>query len=49
MDSDKKKLGKILLKQRLVTPDELDDLLREQKAHPGARLASTAERSGPRR
>ena len=46
MDSDKKKLGKILLKQRLVTPDELDDLLREQKAHPGARLASTAERSG---
>ncbi len=46
MSGEKKKLGKILLKQRLVTPDELEELLHEQKAHPGQRLGSTAEKSG---
>lgn len=46
MSEDKKQLGKILLKQRLVTPDELDALLLDQKAHPGSRLASTVERAG---
>ncbi|MCU0673495.1 MAG: response regulator [Myxococcota bacterium] len=46
MSEEKKQLGKILLKQRLVTPDELDSLLKEQKAHPGSRLASTVERAG---
>ncbi len=43
---DKKQLGKILLKQRLVTPDELEELLLQQRAQPGQRLASTAHRSG---
>ncbi len=43
---DKKQLGKILLKQRLVTPDELDELLTRQKSQPGQRLASTAHLSG---
>ena len=43
---DKKQLGKILLKQRLVTPNELDELLAEQQAHPGHRLASVAMESG---
>lgn len=42
----KRQLGKILLKQKLVTPDELDGLLEQQKADPGHRLASTLERSG---
>lgn len=42
----KRQLGKILLKQKLVTPDELDELLELQKAEPGHRLASTLERSG---
>ena len=42
----KKQLGKILLKQKLVTADELDELLDEQRAHPGHRLASTAVSSG---
>lgn len=46
MSEEKKQLGKILLKQRLVTPDELDTLLKDQKAHPGSRLASTVERAG---
>ncbi len=46
MSDDRKKLGKILLKQRLVTPGELEELLETQRAHPGQRLASTAERSG---
>ncbi len=44
--SDKKQLGKIMLKQRLVTPNELDELLQEQKSHPGHRLASVAVESG---
>jgi len=43
---DKKQLGKILLKQRLVTPNELEELLAEQKAHPGHRLASVAMETG---
>ncbi len=43
---DKNQLGKILLKQRLVTPDELEELLRDQKARPGQRLASAAHLSG---
>ncbi len=43
---DKKQLGKILLKQRLVTQDELDGLLAEQRRNPGERLASTAGRTG---
>ncbi|MBC7173436.1 MAG: hypothetical protein H5U40_13435, partial [Polyangiaceae bacterium] len=43
---DKKQLGKILLKQRLVTPDELEELLLHQKAQPGQRLASAAHQSG---
>ncbi len=46
MSGDKKKLGKILLKQRAVTPDELDRLLERQKSEPGHRLASVAQRSG---
>ena len=41
----KRQLGKILLKQKLVTPDELTDLLDTQKAE-GGRLASTAVSSG---
>jgi DNA-binding response OmpR family regulator len=43
---DKKQLGKILLKQRAVSPAELDRLLEEQKANPGARLASVAANAG---
>ncbi len=43
---DKKQLGKILLRQKLVTPDELDELLDEQRRTPGARLGSTAVMSG---
>lgn len=43
---NKRQLGKILLKQKLVTPDELDELLVQQKSDPGHRLASTAHRSG---
>lgn len=46
MAGDKKQLGRILLKQKLVTPDELDDLLEQQRGDPGARLASTARRAG---
>lgn len=46
MSGDKKKLGKILLQQRLVSQDELDTLLTEQKSQPGHRLASVAEKSG---
>lgn len=42
----KKKLGKILLQQRLVTQDELENLLTDQKSQPGHRLASVAEKSG---
>ncbi len=43
---EKKKLGKILLRQRLVTPLELDDLLEDQRSQPGHRLATTAMRVG---
>lgn len=43
---NKRQLGKILLKQKLVNAEELDELLEHQKAHPGHRLASTIERSG---
>jgi len=46
MSGDKKKLGKILLKQRAVTQDELERLLEKQKSEPGHRLASVAQRSG---
>lgn len=43
---DKKQLGKILLRQKLVTPQELDDLLETQRASPGTRLASAAVKTG---
>lgn len=42
----KKQLGKILLQQKLVSQEELQDILEEQKREPGARLASTAARKG---
>jgi DNA-binding response OmpR family regulator len=42
----KKQLGKILLQQKLVSPDDLQEMLDEQKRDPGARLASTAARRG---
>lgn len=45
MNDKKKQLGKILLKQKLVTQDELDVLL-ESQDESGARLASEAERRG---
>ena len=38
----RRQLGKILLKQKLVTPEELETLLDHQKTHPGQRLASVA-------
>ncbi len=44
--NDKKQLGKILLKQRAVSPAELDRLLEEQKSSPGSRLASVAANAG---
>jgi CheY-like chemotaxis protein len=43
---EKKQLGKIMLKQKLVTQEELDALLDHQRAHPGERLASAAVASG---
>ena len=43
---EKKQLGKILLKQKLVTPKELEGLLEDQKKVPGQRLASAAAQSG---
>ena len=43
---DKKQLGKILLAQKLVTPDELEGLLAKQRASPGMRLGSAAIESG---
>lgn len=46
MAEEKKQLGKILLKQKLVTQQELDQLLEDQRHAPGSRLASTAQRSG---
>jgi CheY-like chemotaxis protein len=42
----KKQLGKILLQQKLVSPDELQEMLDDQKREPGSRLASTAARTG---
>jgi DNA-binding response OmpR family regulator len=42
---NKKQLGKILLQQKLVTPDELETLLGQQKAT-GSRLGSAAVESG---
>ncbi|MFO0683973.1 MAG: response regulator [Sandaracinus sp.] len=42
----KKQLGKILLKQKLVTPRELEGLLEDQKKVPGQRLASAVAQSG---
>jgi CheY-like chemotaxis protein len=44
--ADKKQLGKIMLKQRLVTQDELDGLLAYQESHPGERLATAAVHTG---
>jgi DNA-binding response OmpR family regulator len=41
----KKQLGKIMLQQKLVTPDELSGMLEEQHRR-GGRLASTAAREG---
>jgi CheY-like chemotaxis protein len=43
---DKKQLGKILLKQKLVTAQELDGLLEQQKKVPGHRLASAVAQTG---
>ncbi|MCA9600911.1 MAG: response regulator [Polyangiales bacterium] len=45
-DSNGRRLGKILLKQRVVTQAELDALLAEQRANPGRRLASVAASTG---
>lgn len=42
----KKQLGKILLQQKLVSADELQEILDDQKREPGSRLASTAARKG---
>lgn len=42
----KKQLGKILLQQKLVSPDDLQEMLEEQKRDPGSRLASAAARRG---
>ena len=46
MGDEKKQLGRILLKQKLVTQGELNELLEDQKGLPGHRLASVAERQG---
>lgn len=43
---EKKQLGKILLKQKLVTPQELDDIVDEQQRHPGQRIGQTAVQKG---
>ena len=45
MNDDKKKLGKILLQQKVVTDQELDGILEEQKTAPG-RLASKVLEKG---
>ena len=45
-DESKKQLGKIMLQRRLVTADELQEILDDQAKHPGSRLASTAARRG---
>jgi CheY-like chemotaxis protein len=42
----KKQLGKILLQQKLVSADSLQEMLDDQKREPGSRLASTAARTG---
>lgn len=42
---NKKQLGRILVQQKLVTPDELESLLAQQKAT-GARLGSAAVEAG---
>jgi DNA-binding response OmpR family regulator len=42
----KKQLGKILLQQKLVSAEGLQEILDDQKRDPGARLASTAIRTG---
>jgi CheY-like chemotaxis protein len=42
----RKQLGKIMLQQKLVTPDELEGMLDEQGKRGGGRLASSAARSG---
>jgi CheY-like chemotaxis protein len=42
----KKQLGKILLQQKLVTQDALQEMLDDQKRTPGERLASSAARRG---
>lgn len=41
----KKQLGRILLQRKLVTADELDDLLEQQRTQ-GSRLASTVAQAG---
>jgi CheY-like chemotaxis protein len=43
---EKKQLGRILLKQKLVTQGELDSLLTEQREHPEQRLGSAVVASG---
>lgn len=43
---EKKQLGKILLAQKLVAPDELQRLLARQKLSPGTRLGSLALAAG---
>lgn len=43
---EKKQLGKILLRQKLVTPEELAELLEKQRDAPGERLGSQAVDSG---
>ena len=42
----KKQLGRILLQRKLVTSDELDQLLDQQRTQPGERLATTVADSG---
>jgi DNA-binding response OmpR family regulator len=44
-DGNKKQLGRILLQRKLVTADELEDLLTRGRAH-GERLATTVAESG---
>jgi DNA-binding response OmpR family regulator len=46
MDDDRKKLGRILLTQRVVTSDELEAMLKEQKAQPGKRIGAVAVETG---
>lgn len=46
MADDKKQLGKILLKQKVVSPAKLEELLETQRRTPGTRLASAAIKAG---